>query len=75
MVPSSSGCLLHLSPTNLYGQTMTDPDGSASVPVAVGIGVVDRGYNDESQAEGTRREVQDWLHRVQPLNEFRNPGD
>lgn len=48
----------------LYGQTMTDPDRSAPVPGSVGIGVVDGGYNDESQAEDIRKEVQDWLHRA-----------
>jgi hypothetical protein len=43
---------------------MTDPDRSAPVPGSVGIGVVDGGYIDESQAEDIRKEVQDWLHRA-----------
>lgn len=43
---------------------MTDPDRSAPLPGSVGIGVVDGGYNDESQAEDIRQEVQDWLQRA-----------
>lgn len=43
---------------------MNDPDRSAPVPDSVGIGVVDGGYNDESQAEDIRKEVQDWLRRA-----------
>ena len=43
---------------------MTDRDRSAPVPGSVGVGVVDGGHNDESQAEDIRKEVQDWLHRA-----------
>lgn len=43
---------------------MTDPNRSAPVPGSVGVGVVDGGCNDESQAEDIRREVQVWLRRA-----------
>ncbi|MDQ0867276.1 hypothetical protein [Arthrobacter globiformis] len=43
---------------------MIEPDSSPPVPGSIGIGVVDGGYNDESQTEGIRQEVQDWLRRA-----------
>jgi hypothetical protein len=43
---------------------MIEPDRSSPVPGSVGIGVVDGGYNDESQAEDIRQEVLDWLRRA-----------